>query len=317
MQSQSRRVSVVIPAYNAAPFIAEAINSLLAQTRPPFEIIVVDDGSTDRTASIATSFPEVKLVRQANHGTPGAARNTGLRHCTGDFIAFLDADDRSRPARLADQIAFLEAHPTAGAVFSDYVNFLHSAPGEPMRIAKTKTQFAGCPRVLDKLSGASAVLLQPVEARDIMIEENFALPSAMMIRREVLSWVPGFSTEMKIGEDVHFANLIARHRPVGLIGLVGSERRVHESNISDVGRNPIRFLTDGLVYRRLLKVSEPSALVRAALDRQIADVSVSLARVLANAQHFRDALRYGFEARNLRSILRTIAWWMRNKTSSS
>jgi cellulose synthase/poly-beta-1,6-N-acetylglucosamine synthase-like glycosyltransferase len=97
-------VSVVIPAYNAAATIAAAIESVLAQTRPPEEIIVVDDGSKDETSAVVERFgPIVRLLRQANAGC-GQARNTGAREARGTWLAFLDADDLWLPTKLERQM---------------------------------------------------------------------------------------------------------------------------------------------------------------------------------------------------------------------
>ncbi len=97
-------ISVVIPAYNAAATIAAAIESALAQTRPPDEIIVVDDGSRDDTAAVVERFgAAVRLVRQTNAGC-GQARNTGVRAARGNWLAFLDADDLWQPTKLARQM---------------------------------------------------------------------------------------------------------------------------------------------------------------------------------------------------------------------
>jgi len=104
-------VSVVIPAYNAAKYLAESVASVLAQTYGPFEILVCDDGSTDGTAEVAKNFgPPVRYFRQENKG-PAAARNLGLRNAAGKYIAFLDADDLWHPRKLELQIALMEAVP--------------------------------------------------------------------------------------------------------------------------------------------------------------------------------------------------------------
>src|SRR4051812_39209032 len=103
-------VSIIMPAYNVAPYIGDAIRSALAQTYTDFELIVVDDGSKDDTAALAREFARtdrrVRLVQQANRGLAGA-RNTALRAATGEFFALLDSDDIWEPSFLAEQLAVL------------------------------------------------------------------------------------------------------------------------------------------------------------------------------------------------------------------
>src|SRR5215213_3125487 len=100
-------VSVVIPCYNQAHFLGEAIESVLAQSYPNFEIVVVDDGSTDDTSEVAGSYPKVRLVRQENQGLSGA-RNAGLARSEGEYVVFLDADDRLRPEALEAHLEHFE-----------------------------------------------------------------------------------------------------------------------------------------------------------------------------------------------------------------
>lgn len=109
-------VSVVVPLYQKAPYVARSIRSILAQTRPPDEIIVVDDGSTDGGGEVVARIgdPRIRLLRQRNAG-PGAARNRGLAVAKGSLVAFLDADDTWEPRFLERALARLEAHPEAVA----------------------------------------------------------------------------------------------------------------------------------------------------------------------------------------------------------
>jgi len=113
-------ISVVIPAYEAAAFVAESIESVLAQDRPALEIVVVDDGSTDGTADVVRGFGDaVTLVQHPENRGEGAARNTGLAAASGDLIAMHDADDRMRPHRLAAQLEHLLAGgPRRGCVIA-------------------------------------------------------------------------------------------------------------------------------------------------------------------------------------------------------
>lgn len=117
-------VSVIIPCYNTAPYLREALDSALAQTPPPLEVIVVDDGSTDDSAAIAGSYgPPVRVVRQANRGQ-AAARNRGIAEARGDWIALLDADDVWLPQKTARQFEALEeAGRDVVCVYCDFYRF--------------------------------------------------------------------------------------------------------------------------------------------------------------------------------------------------
>jgi glycosyltransferase involved in cell wall biosynthesis len=101
-------VTVVIPVHNGERFLAEAIESALGQTHRPVEVIVVDDGSTDGSAAVAESYPEVRLIR-AENGGPGAARNLGVAAARGDAVANLDADDLMVPERIERQLEAVAA----------------------------------------------------------------------------------------------------------------------------------------------------------------------------------------------------------------
>ena len=106
------RVSVIIPTYNRAHLIRQALESALAQTCRDFEIIVADDGSTDHTAEVVAQFGSaVTYIPLPHRDQPAATRNGGLRVARGEFVAFLDSDDLFFPNKLALQIAALEAHP--------------------------------------------------------------------------------------------------------------------------------------------------------------------------------------------------------------
>lgn len=121
------KVSVIIPACNQAVFLPEAIHSVQAQTFTDWELLVVDDGSTDDTPQVLAPYagdnspdPRVRGVRQENRGLPGA-RNTGIRHACGPYLAFLDADDSFRPEKLAAQVAHLDSHPDVGLSYASRI----------------------------------------------------------------------------------------------------------------------------------------------------------------------------------------------------
>ena len=123
MRPDSPVVSVIMPAYNAAAFIAESIESVLHQTYAFFELIVVDDGSSDDTAAIAERYASadarVQVIRCRNSGKPSIARNVGIARASGDYLSFLDSDDYWLPERLARTVAGMRAHPEWIAAFHD------------------------------------------------------------------------------------------------------------------------------------------------------------------------------------------------------
>src|SRR4030095_14530375 len=116
-------VSVIIPTYNGALFIAETIESVLTQTHRDVEIIVVDDGSTDETPRVLQRFAEhLKVVTSDRNGIP-AARNRGVRFSNGRYLCFLDHDDLWKPDKLARQVKMFDQHPEVGFCFTDYETF--------------------------------------------------------------------------------------------------------------------------------------------------------------------------------------------------
>lgn len=115
-------ISVVIPTYNRASFVCDAVESTLVQSYDDHEIIVVDDGSTDDTKERMTAFGgKVRYLAQQNRG-PSAARNAGILHAKGDYIAFCDSDDRFLPDKLEKQMCYLREHPTCKFLYTWYYN---------------------------------------------------------------------------------------------------------------------------------------------------------------------------------------------------
>jgi glycosyltransferase involved in cell wall biosynthesis len=280
---------VVIPAYNAQPYIDAALGSVLAQNIPSVEIIVVDDGSTDGTADRVAAYGErVRYIRQENSGGhPGSPRNAGIAQSTGKYICFLDADDLMAPGRMQEQTGFLREHPEAGAVFTDYRNF--STLG-----ASEQTHFQTCTLLQEKLAGANQFVFAPDEATTHLLQENFGGASTLMITRDVLSTVPSFSTELEIGEDMDFYYRIARRYSIGVINRVGLLRRMHSSNVTG---DPIKMLRNHIASRTLLRESERNPVNIRLLDDFLYRRRIDLAYAYADRGNLRQAF-----ALNLRTL---------------
>jgi glycosyltransferase involved in cell wall biosynthesis len=212
----AEKVSVIIPTYNRAAYIAGAIRSVQSQTHPSVEIIVADDGSTDDTQQVVAGFGDaVVYVSLAHSGLPAATRNRGLDRATGDFIAFLDSDDLFLPGKLALQLAAFEQHPEAGLAYSDGY-FFREDPGMPIG------------RTLDGMPTPTG------DALADLLRGNFLTSPVVLVRRDCLDVVGVFdeNPEFFTAEDYDLWLRIAARFPfVYAPGDVAAIRR-HEGSIS-------------------------------------------------------------------------------------
>jgi hypothetical protein len=180
-------VGVVIPAYNVAPWLSDAMRSVLSQTSPDWSLVVVDDGSTDATPDLAASFadPRIRLIRQPNFGV-SAARNTGLAAVGGDAILFLDADDWLAPDALTFLSQSLAGCPRAVAAAS---GFARVSPGGAVRPAAPPPSGALLPRLL--------------------VRNLFANGGHLLIRRRAIDQAGVFNTALSYGEDWEYWTRLA------------------------------------------------------------------------------------------------------------
>jgi glycosyltransferase involved in cell wall biosynthesis len=215
-------VSVIIPVYNSARYLGEAVGSVLAQTYRPLEVILVDDGSTDDSAEVARSFGDaVRLYSQANGGV-AAARNRGLAMAAGELLAFLDADDFWSEEKLSRQTAVLLADPSLDVVFG-HVRQFHS------------------PELADSLRQTTHY------AAEVMPGYH---AGTMLIRREAFERVGPFESQWPRAEFVSW-HLRATDAGLRMLMLpdVMMHRRLHDANQS------LRLRHGAVDYVRALKAS--------------------------------------------------------------
>lgn len=209
------KVSVIIPTYNRADLIQDSIDSVLWQTFEDYEIIIVDDGSTDNTREVLHPLIQegvIRYVRQDNQGE-SAARNHGIKLARGDLVAFLDSDDLFLPEKLAKQISLLEENPALGMVHSDFVRFDHDT-GVDLGYRSTA-----------HLSGW--VYPQMLLQWSVLI----ATPT-VMIPKEVLEHVGGFDERMHWAEDIDLWRRIARLYPIQSIPEALTRVRTHQDSLA-------------------------------------------------------------------------------------
>ncbi|TML96875.1 MAG: glycosyltransferase family 2 protein [Actinobacteria bacterium] len=215
-------ITVIIGVYNAERYLGEAIESVLAQTHPRVELVVVDDGSTDGSGRIAQAYgARVRCIRQENGGM-AAARNRAIPEAHGSYLSFLDADDRFPPDKLRNQLAVFETQPELDVVYGHVTEFLSP-----------------------DLDDAARALLRAPE-HDV----PWPTPNLMLVKRESFLRVGLFSTDLKVGIGVDW---YARARELGLRDavppIVVLERRLHAEN------NGIRQRESKPQYLHVLKAA--------------------------------------------------------------
>jgi glycosyltransferase involved in cell wall biosynthesis len=194
-QAISPLVSVIIPTYNRAWILKEAVDSVLAQEFKDFEVVVVDDGSTDATAELlATYAGRVTVLRQTNRGV-SAARNAGLAAARGELIAFLDSDDIWLSGKLSTQVAFFQSHPDA---------LIHQT--EELWVKNGRRMNPG-----NRHRKRSGMIFEP------SLDLCLVSPSAVMMRRELLDRVGGFDEGLPACEDYDLWLRVSCSYPVYLI----------------------------------------------------------------------------------------------------
>ncbi len=189
-------VSVIIPTFNRGYCLEESIRSVLEQSFIDFELVVVDDGSTDNTSELVRRFPAVKLIRleEKNRGV-SFARNRGVVEAQGDWVGFLDSDDLWEQGKLATQVKWIERHPDLQMVYTDEIWIRNGVRVNPMNKHR-------------KYSGDIFRYCLPL---------CIVSPSSVLLRAKVLSEVGGFDESMPVCEDYDLWLRIAKRYPFHFI----------------------------------------------------------------------------------------------------
>ncbi len=236
-------VSVIIPAYNAEKYIAAAIESVLAQSFPGVECIVVDDGSSDRTAQIVQRFGErVCYCYQANSGR-SAARNRGISLASGDYIAFLDADDLLLPEKLAQQVDYLEQHAADDAVYCRVAYFEEG---------RENSRYA-----VRRIAPAGHILPQ-------LLFGNFITVHAPLIRTSAVERVNGYDPGLARYEDWDFfLRLAMAGSRFGFLDRCQALVRVHGENTI---RDKVRMFEAKLRVAEKMEQQFSAAIMASGID---------------------------------------------------
>ena len=262
------RVSVVMPLYDAQEFVESAVRSVLASDLSALEVIVVDDGSKDRSAAVVAAItdPRVVLLRLPPSGGPSRPRNAGIARARAPYVAFLDSDDLIRPEKLSTAAQALDDHPQAGFAFADFEAI--DAGGRVLQ-ASILSDYP----VLQSLPGAPLAqqwrLIAQADLARGLLHENFIGTSGVVVRRELLTELGGFDEALVYSEDRDLWFRLAHRCDALYWNHVGQSYRRRPGNLSTGPqlRNARDRLT--VLQRERKRWAEPAA--RRQLNRLIAE----------------------------------------------
>lgn len=240
-------VSVMMPAYNAEKYIGLAIESVLAQSYSNWELIIVDDGSIDRTGEIATQYqdPRIQIIRQPNGGE-SEARNTALKHMQGSLVAFLDSDDTFLSGHLKATVDYLVQHPEMDAVYTD--GYYCDPFGQVTQSLSSRRRgpFGGW------------IFEEVVRASDV-----FGPPTCVVLRREpIIRHGLTFDNRLVIGPDWDFLTRFSEVAQFGYINKATCLYRIHDTNITFRAGADRRTLNLALCREKAIKLNSFNKLSR-------------------------------------------------------
>lgn len=291
-ETSSPLVSVIIPAYNCAAYIEEALESVYRQTYPYWEIIVVDDGSTDGTSSVLAAHRErIQYFAQPNRGT-AAARNTGIRRARGELIAFLDNDDIWLPEKLELQVRALNTWPECGLVFTDGKTFTSAGVRGETVLSRRIDGWLATHQTADPLIAQGRMI------RELLFWNEISSASGVMVRRACVEHAGGFDETISITDDYDLWLRIASGYPVAVVRKCLYMWRWHDSSQSGPTSGRMNRWTEArlVVLEKQLPVAP--AVIRKALRAHMARLYWGCARY-----HF-DGDRFGESRRMLTACLR-------------
>jgi glycosyltransferase involved in cell wall biosynthesis len=233
-------ISVVIPAFNSEDFIGDAISSVHAQSVPVSEIIVVDDGSSDRTAAVAETLGAF-VIRQANKGV-SVARNVGIRAATKPWIALLDQDDLWEPKKIEYQWAGLQTYPDAGILSCNMTWFEDSS----IRTDSSPVEIALRQNLHQQQTENPSFRHFPRLQQELPLSRMYDNPSSVLLRRDLLLSVGGFDESLHQNEDLECFLRLVRHCPLVIVDRILVHHRTHGKNRSQDS------LEAGMSYLRIV-----------------------------------------------------------------
>ncbi len=262
------RVSVVVPVYNAERYIEQTLRSVLTSDLRELEVLVVDDGSKDRSAEIVRQIddPRLTFLQQAASGSPARPRNVGLAHARAPYVAFLDADDLIRPDKLSSAIAALDQHPEAGFAFADFEHI--DGEGRVLEPSVLAFKIADCAIATRRVEG-SWHLISQAELERGLLQRNFIGTSGVVARRSLLENVGAFDEDLVFAEDLDLWFRLAHRCSALYSDVVGHSYRLAPGSLTYAPN--VRTASDRIKVLRRERARRSLRRERRHLDRLIAE----------------------------------------------
>jgi len=298
-------VSVIIPTYNRADLLPRAIDSVLAQDYAHWELIVVDDGSTDSTkevvAEIGSRCSRPILYLGADHRGPSAARNLGIERSRGDFVCFLDSDDAFAPSKIGRQVELFRLRPELGLVYSDYS--IHDGESDPLRAFDS---VCGLARRVPTGPVGNNLFTCRGSLFDTLIRGYFVATITGMVRRGVLGPDIRFDERLSYAEEWLFFLRVARRAPAGFVDEALSIHYPTPGSLTrtDCSSNSVRYLQTLKAIATTFSDLRPDQ--RRHLHAMMADTCRQIAFDATGRDEWGEAARSFLEALRLRPQARTL-----------
>jgi glycosyltransferase involved in cell wall biosynthesis len=272
-------VSIIIPCYNTAKFVSIALDSILGQTCNNYEVIIIDDGSTDNTRSVIRTYlsKKIKYIFQENSGGPSNPRNVGIDAAIGEYISFFDSDDIMMPKKIEYYLRIFEKQANVDFIFSDFS--VVDEFGKTLKKSFLK-DYQSFRRILLPTSDLDVFYLKEDQVYTELLLANFIGTSSVMVKKKTLNQIGRFDESLKNSDDIDLWRRFAReNKKFAFLNKIGHCYRKRSSSIST--KNLKRF---------------PSILN--ALEKQKRIVKYSKDLKILNQKIFENLISYGWHSRN-------------------
>ncbi|EDL52137.1 glycosyltransferase family 2 protein [Vibrio mediterranei] len=226
------KISIIIPTYNCVEYLPKAVESVFSQTHQDIEVIVVDDNSTDNTSGYLNSISDsrMQIITTSGLGASGA-RNLGINRASGDYIAFLDADDYWMPNKLERQLHFHQCHPELAGTFTNY-----------QHVTEQYEEIIDCFGYWNQFQSDSRQYIVMNDALEFVLQNNVIGTSTVMIKAEIFRDIAPFDSNLEYGEDLDLWLRICEQHPFGAVNSIEAGYVMRQGSTTQTDDNRLRNL---------------------------------------------------------------------------